>query len=183
MDLTKYLVATLPPDTDVLVIAFGKVGQELREYPVEKFYEYFTGNSELAADPDFNPFKLLCSGMSSNDIEVVLRDHGYRTFLSAKEVTSSASIEEYQREVDAKYAEFQRDLCIEFSITDMPADFIEQVMDDARSRLRVRKDRIELLLLEDIYRAVRKQLFICRSLIDGLRSCTQDLALLSEQQR
>lgn len=183
MDFTKYLVATPAPDTEILVIAFGRVGQELREYPVEKFYEYFTGNSELAADPDFNCFKLLRSGMSSNDIEVVLRDHGYRTFLSVKDVTSSVSIEEYQREVDAKYAEFQRDLLIELNITDLPADFIEQVIDEARSRLRIRKDRIEFLLLEDIHRSVRKQLFICRSLIDGLRSCTQDLALLSEKQR
>ncbi|EKP0311678.1 hypothetical protein ACTG16_23215 [Aeromonas sp. 23P] len=170
MDFTKYEITTpRPNNSEILVIAFGRVGMELREFPVDSFYEQFIGSTELAADPDFNCLDSLRPGMCSNEIEVVLRAHGFRTFLSCKTEDNSEARKAYQQEVDAKYAEFQRDLCIELSITDLPADFIEQVIDDACERLQFKRDMINIAVMQSIVRAVRKQLVICRSLIDALR--------------
>ncbi len=182
MDYTKYLVTTpAPAMSDILVIAFGKVGKELREFPVDSFYEHFAANSDLAGDPDFNCFALLRPGMCSNDIEVTLRDHGFRTFLSAKEAGNAEAREAYQREVDAKFSEFKRDLCVELSITDLPTDFIDQVIDDACRRLQLKKDANNIVHLQAISRAVDKQLVICRSLIGELRSTYEDMSLSAEQ--
>lgn len=182
MDFTKYKMTTpRPHGSDILVIAFGRVGEELREFPIDSFYEQFVGNTELAADPDFNCLDSLRSGMCSNEIEVVLRAHGFRTFISSKTVDNTEARKAYQQEVDAKYAEFQKDLCIELCITDLPADFIEQVMNEACERLQFKRDVINVAVMQSIVRAVRKQLIICRSLIGALRFACEEMAISAEQ--
>jgi len=171
MDFTKYLIDSPPPSsTDYLLIAFAKVGKELRQFPVASFYERFVADTELAADPDFNPFELLRSGMSCAEIEAALNKHGFLIIVGTCEVGLSKAREVYQREVDIKFAEFRRDMCVDLNITDLPSDFIEQAISDAHARYGIKKYRMDQLDLEDIHRAVRKQLVINQSLIDKLRA-------------
>lgn len=175
MDFANYNLSTPHPSrSEILVIAFGKVGKELREFPVATFYECFTGAAELAADPDFNAFKLLRSGMSDNEIQCVLRENGFRTFLGAKAVDNSKEVAAYKQELTANLERFKRDLSVELEISDLPTKYLDEVFEDA---CKIHLDGpLSASVLENIYRTVQKQVKKSWELIREIRDVRSKLA-------
>lgn len=163
MDLTKYQHSTPKPvDSDFLVIAFAKVGQVLREFPVARFYECFVADTELAADVDFNPFKLLRTGMSYSELELVLRDNHFRTFLSVNERQQDLAKAAFEKAAAEMLELFQQDLMMEFNVGDLHFFFVKGMLEKA-TQVGKAKGYV------GIYDAFKEQVELCQPLIDECR--------------
>lgn len=173
MNFNKYVVALRPHcDSDYIAIAFGKIGKTMRQFPVKGFYESFTSDAELAGDPDFNPFENLRAGMTGDNIISVLLMHGFIALPKVSEEQRNKDLAAIQLEIDTKLTEFRRDLCDELDISDLPAEFVERLLDDACQMKIFEGSQIRAQELELIHSKAIHLLTISRPLIDALRAST-----------
>lgn len=168
MDLSKYLTTTSRPSVgEYMVIAFGRKGEVMRELPVDAFYECCIMDAGLAEDLSFDPNEHLRSGMTGSEIEGVLKAHGFRAMLAPHHVVNEEAMLAYYREQAAKLADFELDLCIELDITDMPTEFIKNVMENFRHISSMQG--ISRQSLEQAYLCAKELVRVCYPVMAELR--------------